>query len=206
MLLTFFLGCSVRSCTQTNKEYDNNLIALVDSVEYYKGKNNELIAQKTLLEGDVDVLKTANEELYEKVRSMGVKKPDQVVYIETVVEHEKHDTTFIRETVDSIYNFDFSNKWRELTGNIKVDSSDVSLNIDKDVTYFDASVVIKDNKAYVTSNNPYLKVTNMSGYSIPEKKDKKWGIGPYAGIEYDFAKREWGVSLGISISYHLFDW
>lgn len=205
-ILTICLGCSVRSCSNISEQYDHNVIALTDTVEYYEGRHNALVAEKTLLVGEMKMLKETNEDLHKLIKDMKVKDPQQVVYVETVVEHEKRDTTYIRESVDSIYNFNFDNQWREFSGRINLKQDSLTLLIDKDLYYMDAAIAIKDGKAYISSNNPYTKYTGIQGITIPKQKEKKWGIGPYAGIEYDFAKREWGLSLGVSISYHLFDW
>lgn len=205
LILTACLTFSVKSCRDAEAESNHNLIAMVDSVDYYKGKNDELVAEKTLLTGDIDVLKTANADLYKQIESMKVKKPEQVVYVETIIENEVRDTTYVRETVDSIYNFDFSNEWRDLSGNIEIDTNNVSLNILKDYTYFNASIAIKNGRAYVTSDNPYLKVTNMDGFTLPKQKNKRLGFGPYIGLEYDFEKRKVCPSIGVSISWHLFE-
>ena len=48
IVLLFALSISVRSCQENKQLYDNNVTALIDSVSYYKAKNGELVASKSL--------------------------------------------------------------------------------------------------------------------------------------------------------------
>ena len=48
IVLLFALSISVRSCQENKQLYGNNVTALIDSVSYYKAKNGELVASKSL--------------------------------------------------------------------------------------------------------------------------------------------------------------
>ena len=62
--------------------YDNNVKALTEQIQTWKTKTGDLVAEKTVLEGDVKLLKQTNEELYEQVKKLKA-KPKEVVYIKT---------------------------------------------------------------------------------------------------------------------------
>lgn len=56
-------------------------------------------------------LKIANEDLYNKVKSMKVSNPQNVVYIKSTVENEKHDTMWtVKIKRDTIYGKPFIDK------------------------------------------------------------------------------------------------
>ena len=124
----FFL---IRSCENNlaNKRiYDNNVKALTEQMQTWKTKAGDLVAEKTVLEGDVKLLKQTNEELYEQVKKLKA-RPKEVVYVETEIINEVHDTTFI---VDSNYvkkYFDFSDQWRTLTGFVEYNKPNLNLGI-----------------------------------------------------------------------------
>ena len=94
LVCIFFL---IRSCENNlaNKRiYDNNVKALTEQIQTWETKTGDLVAEKTVLEGDVKLLKQTNEELYEQVKKLKA-RPKEVVYIETEIINEVHETTFI---------------------------------------------------------------------------------------------------------------
>ena len=103
---------------------DHNIAALKDSVSYYKGKNGELVAEKSILYGDNQTLKIAYEDLYKKLQSMNVKDPSTAVDIDVDIDNGPKDTAWVIEhdsccldtTIRNDFNFD--NQWRELNGYI----------------------------------------------------------------------------------------
>ena len=187
-----------------------NVTALTDSIQYYKGKNGELVAEKTLLIGDMDLLKVANAELAEKINSMKVNNPTQIIYVETVVDNSTHDTIWETPAIyDSSFvkEFDFSDKWRELAGSVTVKDTTMSLNIDKDKVFVDYTLAIKDNKVYMASDNPYVQYNEIQGLTMPKQKKRfSMGIGPTISYGYDFQHKNFAPCVGISIGiyYNLF--
>ena len=94
LVCIFFL---IRSCENNladKRIYDNNVKALTEQIQTWETKAGDLVAEKTVLEGDVKLLKQTNEELYEQVKKLKA-RPKEVVYIETEIINEVHDTTFI---------------------------------------------------------------------------------------------------------------
>ena len=214
LILLFVVMCvSMRQCISNKHTYNNNIIALTDTIKYYKGKNKELVASKKMIETSFNNIKYINDSLYNVLKSIGVKNPDNVVYIETVIRDEKHDTMWV-DNINSINkyikkDFDFSNKYRTLKGYVYFNKPDtLGLAIEQNDVTADFTVTQKDNNVYITSNNPYIKynniigIKNQSGHKI---KTKRFGVGPYIGIGINKdAKIEPVVGIGLSWSIFRF--
>ena len=201
----FFL---IRSCENNlaNKRiYDNNVKALTEQMQTWKTKAGDLVAEKTILEGDVKLLKQTNEELYEQVKKLKA-RPKEVVYVETEIINEVHDTTFV---VDSNYvkkYFDFSDQWRTLTGFVEYNKPNLNLAFTKDITKADFTVAIRDSKVYVTSNNPHIVYNDIQGVVLP-KTEPMFTIatGPSFSAGYGLINKNfdfyagWSVIIGYNI-------
>lgn len=183
---------------------DNNITALTDSVKFYKGKNGELVAEKTLLLGDMNTLELANKELADKIEDMKLHNPQQVVYVETEIINEVHDTAWIIQDTDTLIkkDFDFSNQWRTLNGFVQLQDKDLSLSIQEDKVLVNYVLAIKDNKVYLTSDNPYVQYNEIQGITLPKtRKNFSIGVGP--AISYGWwsgmskPSPFFGVSLGL---------
>ena len=116
IVLLFALSISVKSCQENKQLYNNNVTALIDSVSYYKAKNGELVASKSLLEGDMSLLEKTNSELANELNSMKVKNPEQVVKIVTEYIKAPSDTVWIIDStnVNITKQFDFTDDYRSL--------------------------------------------------------------------------------------------
>lgn len=215
LILFFVIMCvSMRQCISNKHTYNNNIIALTDTIKYYKGKNKELVASKTMIETSFNNIKYINDSLYNVLKSIGVKNPNNVVYIETVIRDEKHDTIWKTPIVSSDDNnkyikkdFDFSNQYRTLKGYVYLNKPDtLGLSIEQNDVIADFTVAQKDNNVYITSNNPYIKYNNIIGIKNQSEhkiKTKRFGIGPYIGIGINKdAKIE--PTIGIGITWSLF--
>ena len=64
VVLLFTNGLAVKQCNSYKDMNNNNIVALTDTIQYYKTKSNELYVSKTLLLGDMKTLKLANDSLY----------------------------------------------------------------------------------------------------------------------------------------------
>lgn len=181
MLLCVIL---IRSCQKRNDIEDinnHNIEALTDSIHYYKDAYGRECASKTILYGDINLLKKANDSLAKYVETL-VKKPDHVVYIKNEVVRETHDTCWQKTPGDTVKHFDFSDKWRILEGNVSINKNDISLSVDKDIVYVDFVIAIKDGRAYVSSSNPYVHTNDIEGYVLPKERKKWFHIGPCIGV------------------------
>ena len=202
-----FITLSINKCTYYKNINDKNIIALTDSVKYYKGKYGNEVAKKTMIETDCKNLQIINDSLYRMIQSMQVKKPDIVIGGSTSIDNGKHDTVYIPTVTEiaskNIYrNFDFSNQYRELTGNVSYTNDTLGLYIEKDIMQFKYALAVKDNVVYMTSDNPYVKFNSITGLKIPkQKKEKKFGIGP--SVFGGYSNKGFVYGIGIGLQYNL---
>lgn len=202
-----FMTLSINKCTYYKNVNNKNIIALTDSVKYYKGKYGNEVAKKTMIETDCKNLQNINDSLYRMIQSMQVKKPDIVIGGSTSIDNGKHDTIWVPTVTEitskNIYRkFDFSNQYRELTGNVNYTNDTLGLHIEKDRIQFKYALAIKDNVVYMTSDNPYVKFNSITGLTIPkQKKEKKFGIGP--SIFGGYSNKGFIYGVGIGLQYNL---
>lgn len=212
-----FITLSINKCTYYKNVNDKNIIALTDSVKYYKGKYGNEVAKKTMIETDCKNLQNINDSLYRMIQSMQVKKPDMVIGGSTSIDNGKHDTVWVLSastadvsatgvteiTSKNIYRkFDFSNQYRELTGNVNYTNDTLGLHIEKDRIQFKYALAVKDNAVYMTSDNPYVKFNSITGLTIPkQKKEKKFGIGPSVFGGYSNKGFVYGVGIGLQYNF-----
>lgn len=208
ILLLFLLGVSVKSCQENKQSCNNNITALTDSISYYKSKNGELVASKTLLEGEFSLLEKTNSKLANELKSMKVTDPEQVVKIVTKYVQLPSDTVWVVDSTDIniTKQFDFTDKYRSLAGNIYLKDDMLGLNINKDEVYANYTLAIKDNKAYVTSDNPYIKISDIQGITLPTPKTKHFYLGPSINFGYDPIQKKPTFNIGVSVGYGLFSW
>ena len=202
-----FITLSINKCTYYKNVNDKNIIALNDSVNYYKGKYGNEVAKKTMIETDCKNLQIINDSLYRMIQSMQVKKPDIVIGGSTSIDNGKHDTVWVPTVTEitskNIYRkFDFSNQYRELTGNVSYTNDTLGLYIEKDRMQFKYALAVKDNVVYMTSDNPYVKFNSITGLTIPkQKKEKKFGIGPSLFGGYSNKGFVYGIGIGLQYNF-----
>ena len=202
-----FITWSINKCTYYKNVNDKNIIALTDSVNYYKGKFGNEVAKKTMIETDCKNLQIINDSLYRMIQSMQVKKPDIVIGGSTSIDNGKHDTVWVPTVTEitskNIYRkFDFSNQYRELTGNVSYTNDTLGLYIEKDRMQFKYALAVKDNVVYMTSDNPYVKFNSITGLTIPkQKKEKKFGIGPSVFGGYSNKGFVYGIGIGLQYNF-----
>lgn len=202
-----FITLSINKCTYYKNVNDKNIIALTDSVNYYKGKYGNEVAKKTMIETDCKNLQIINDSLYRMIQSMQVKKPDMVIGGSSSIDNGKHDTVWVPTVTEitskNIYRkFDFSNQYRELTGNVSYTNDTLGLHIEKDIMQFKYALAVKNNVVYMTSDNPYVKFNSITGLTIPkQKKEKKFGIGP--SVFGGYSNKGFVYGIGIGLQYNL---
>lgn len=202
-----FITLSINKCTYYKNVNDKNIIALTDSIKYYKGKYGNEVAKKTMIETDCKNLQNINDSLYRMIQSMQVKKPDMVIGGSSSIDNGKHDTVWVPTVTEitskNIYRkFDFSNQYRELTGNVSYTNDTLGLYIEKDIMQFKYALAVKDNVVYMTSDNPYVKFNSITGLTIPkQKKEKKFGIGP--SVFGGYSNKGFVYGIGIGLQYNL---
>ena len=213
VMLLICLGLSTSKCTNAGKEYRNNIEALKDTIKYYQDKHGNLVATKLAFESDIDYLKKLNEDLYNQIDSMKIKKKDveKIVYVQGSIENSVQDTAYVIQH-DTIVNgfdkdFQFNNAYRILEGNVNYHNDSLNVNINKDIVNFDYTVVFdKNNKIYIKSSNPYVKYQEISGFTIPRIKQKRWSLGPSISYGYDPFNNRTGATIGVSLNYGIIKW
>ena len=209
---------SMRSCSNQlhqNELLEHNITAITSEAEQYKGKNGELIEKQQILIGDMNALKVANEDLYKRLKSMEVKNAEQALRIEGLIRNPQRDTVwqvnndtiYIDRNINITRNFDFSDRFRTLNGNVFVSDGNLGLNIENDIIRFDYTAAFKDGQLYITSDNPYVQYNNITGIQVPKQRKKRWNIGLYGGfgVHYDMPSKRFGygpqIGAGVSVGF-----
>ena len=207
---------SMQRCSTMKLEYNtaqNNIVALTDSIGYYESKTGELIAQKTMLTGEIKDLKDSHSkelnDLYNELNSMKRKNAQLAAQIDVLVENPARDTVWKYDSVlvvqSLVQPFQFKDKWRNLSGNITLNDNKMGLNIKEDQVFFDYTVAVDDGLIYIKSDNPYVKYNQITAIQEQQKKPKRWNIGFQAGFGFQygmFSKNvDAGPYLGVGISY-----
>lgn len=213
VVLLMCLNFSISKCSNTSKEYKNNIEALTDTIKYYKDKNGNLVATKLGFESDINTLKILNKQLYDEIETLKLRKGNvkNIYHIEGVIDHGKNDTVYIVKN-DSINRgfyrtFNFNNDFRTLEGNISYIPDSLKFNIEKDYIKFDYTLVMdKNNKIYIKSDNPYVKYNEISGFTIQKEKKTHWSLGPSINFGYDPINNKPAFSIGASLNYGIIKW
>ena len=177
-LLMLCLSISVNKCSNTSREYKHNIEALNDTIKYYQDKNGNLVATKLAFESDIKTLKLLNKDLYDQIDSMNLnpKVVQQIIYVGGEIENPGQDTSYV------------------------VNPDTISKGFTKE---FDLD---EDSRIYVKSTNPYVKYNEISGFTVPKQRNKRWNIGPAIHGGYDPINKNWSISAGVSITFGLIQW
>ena len=191
----------------------NNIVALTDSIEYYECKTGELVAQKTMLIGKIKDLKESYSKelncLYDDLNSMKRKNAQMAAQLKGFIDNPVKDTIWKYDTIkferSLIQPFDFSDKWRILSGNITLKDDTIGLNIKEDQVFFDYTIAIEDGYIYIKSDNPYVKYDYVTAIQEQQKKPNHWNIGFQAGfgLQYGMFNKtiDVGPYLGVGVSW-----
>ena len=203
---------SVKS--QNIAQYERNWKAALDSIEYYRLKNGELMSEKQAFiasEAEArELLGMSQAELKDIKKQLGsalatitkLKAEVRVdsIYIETTPEYVASDSISIP--------FTFNDQWLSLSGRTDYGSGKGYTNIYSISTSTPLTVGLAENgKYFVTSPNPYLHITDITS-TISEKvvpKKQHWGIGVSLGpsVGYDFRSKDiyYGIGGTIGVIY-----
>lgn len=161
-----------------------------DSIKNKKGET--IYVEKIVKTEDKKLINSLSNELF-SLKKKGVKTvltTEQVfttvhdtVYYENPYVAEELNLKFRKE--DSLY---------KLTGIATANSLLVdTLQIKNKISFR-----VTDKEVQVINSNPLIKIEGLNSIALKPKKVKRFGIGPYLGIDYN--KR---FSAGISLSYQL---
>lgn len=213
-----------------NSILENNIAALNDTIHTYQLKNGELmyekqgfIVEKAELEKYIGIKESEVKEIEKKLKSA-------LATIANLRAQVRVDTVQMTDSVevlpDSTYNchFGYNDKWLAIDGTtqIKLDpfnSHTIINNINMEVPLKVGTT--KDNKWFVTSENPYVQFTKVEGANLDSPKQKRWslalqfGVGGFFGYGASFPIPSGTVQSGlvvgvgayggIGVSYKLFD-
>lgn len=207
LLLIFVNITAITKCSNNDDKYTNNIEALNDSIHHIKKNGKEIVYKKIFVTNNQKELKNVNKELYNKIKEAGVKNASNATYFNGDVDFGTHDTVYVVKSIEKKENninrnFDFSNKYRILSGNLYYRQDSLGLNVLKDKVNFDYTIVQdKNNKVYIKSDNPYVNYKSINSFTIKQRKQKHWNIGPQIGIGYDFVNQKIVPQIGIGITY-----
>ena len=198
---------SMQRCSMMKHNYEtsqNNIVALTDSIEYYECKTGELVAQKTMLIGEIKDLKESYSKelncLYDDLNSMKRKNAQMAAQLKGFIDNPVKDTIWKYDTIkfekSLIQPFDFSDKWRILSGNITLKDDTIGLNIKEDQVFFDYTIAIEDGCIYIKSDNPYVKYDYVTAIQEQQKKPKHWNIGFQAGFGFQYGMFNKTINVG----------
>lgn len=207
---------SMQRCSTMKLEYNtaqNNIVALTDSITYYESKTGELIAQKTMLTGEIKDLKESHSkelnDLYNELNSMKKKNAQLAAQIDVLIENPARDTIWKYDSIlvvqSLVQPFQFKDKWRNLSGNITLNDNKMGLNINEDQVFFDYTVAVDDGIIYIKSDNPYVKYNQITAIQEQQKKPKRWNIGFQVGFGFQCGlvnkTIDIGPYVGVGVSY-----
>ena len=166
-----------------------------------------------MLIGEIKDLKESHSkelnDLYNDLNSMKRKNAQMAAQIKGFIDNPAKDTVWKYDTINFaqplVQPFDFSNKWRTLSGNITLDSNTMGLNIKEDQVFFDYTIAIEDGCIYIKSDNPYVKYNYVTAIQEQQKKPKRWNVGFQAGFGFHYSilnkVPDIGPYLGVGISW-----
>jgi hypothetical protein len=184
------------TCNRYKHNYEEQsalISAMQDTVKHFKNKDGEQVAQISLLEGSKEnllaVIGKTDKRLAKLLKEGAITATSfqQITKFDTV-------TTVKVDTVQGKLSFSDTtkNQWLSLTVTLKDDSLKKEIELKDSLTVAFKKIkqgFLKPKKSVVevTSANPYVKVTGLRSFNIPQKKSnlKFWfGVGIGAGAGY----------------------
>lgn len=192
--LAFVVVCLLYSTSCSNRKIsvcENNMRALQDVVKTIRLENGELlyekqgfISEKKELEENLEISRKEVRELERKLNSSlaTIAKLDGSVKIDTIV---LTDSVYIMPDSNINIRFKYDDDWLSLSGasvyNHKSNTSKTTLyGIHMDVPVKVGTT--KDNKWFVSTQNPYVTFTDITGANVNETNRKRWSVGVQCGV------------------------
>ena len=184
------------TCNSYKNDYNeqsNLIVSMQDSIKYYKNKQNESVAQIASLQGSKEnLLRVIGDQDQKLSKLIKINSKAGAVFTQTT----KIDTVLITkiDTVDGVIerNSTISDKWMTISIKEKDDSLRTKVEMRDEISVAFRKVpqgFLKAKKSVVevTNANPYVKVTGLRSFEVPQKKSnaKFWiGVGIGAGAGY----------------------
>ena len=204
---------SVKS--QEIAQYEQNWRAAMDSVEYHKLKNGELLAERqsfVLSEREMrNQLNLSKDEIEDLKKRLGSALA-QVTKVKTEV---RVDSIYIESkptivTVDTVSApFSFKDNWLALDGQFNYGSGVARTNIHNITMSTPLTIGTAENgKFFVSTPNPYLHITDINSVIsekvIPKRRHWNFGISIGPSMGYDFHRKDvyYGFGGMIGLQYN----
>lgn len=194
-----------------------------DSLETIVTKQGDTLIGKNTYVQTISDLKKSNDELYQQLKQLTDLKFQPIIVSNTetklkidTIYTEKQDTPIIdKDTIkilqwkspaNQYYSFNGTTLVRTDFSNFRTTISNFQVNSNLKVNLVEKD---KQLKVVVSSDNPYIDVSNVNSVVIDPTKSKvlksyfptkRWHIGPYVGVGFD-KKLKVTPSVGISIGY-----
>lgn len=198
--------------SQEIAQYEQNWKASHDSLEYYRMKNGELMAEKAgfilnleQLEQELGISKSEIKDLENKLKS----KVSTLTKVET---QTRVDTLLLQTEViktDSVVigNFSHYDEWLAMNGQFRWTPSGSSTTLNNLTMRTPLKVgVTENNTFFVTTPNPYVSITEVEGATINKPKKQHFGIGLNlgVGVQYGIINKQidFGPQLGIGLNFN----
>ena len=214
-LVIIILLMNTTCINRKNNNLANNIKALTDSMQIIEGKNGDLIyarqsliLEKNELENYLDIsnkeVKRLEKELDSKIAL--ISKMQGMVVVDTLV---MYDSIYIHEDT-TIVQFNYKDNWLAMDGTTVITNYKPKTVINSITSEVPLKIGMTDDyKIFATTDNPYVKFTDIessiiSGSKLNEKK-KNWNVGLQVGFGGGFdliSKRVTvGPYIGAGISY-----
>lgn len=191
LLIVSYNTCN--SYKDNYNEQSNLIVSMQDSIKYYKNKQGESVAQISLLQGTREnLLKLIGNQDLRLSKLIKNKSRVGSVFTQTT----KIDTVLITkvDTVDGVVerNASINDKWMTIEIKERNDSLRANVEMRDEISVAFRKVpqgFLKPKKSVVevTNANPYVKISGLRSFEIPQKKSnaKIWlGLGIGAGAGY----------------------
>lgn len=200
----------VKSCHRIKND-EQNLYALSDTLVTYRNKDSSQTAKIASFQADKlsDLLKIKSSDssvkrLQSLIRSNPKASSAIVVSTSTGINTTTVNTITRYDTVDNkvypVYESHIQlQKWITGTSIATKDSTHLDLRIENDY-----DVVIKKESgklnAYVINHNPYTTTTMLRAATLSAPAQKRFGIGPSAGVTYYNGKIHPYIGIGVNFN------
>lgn len=210
-----------------NKYFEQNLKALVDSVQVVSMQNGQLLFEKQSLILEKEELEKYLDISKKEFKEMESTLNSKISYISKMKSNVVYDTIVCVDTVyktpddEIVVDFKYKDEWTNLNGTTKINdyvysSTKInSLKMNVPLTFG----LTEDKKVFITSDNPHVKFTDINGAALSRfTKQKRWGMGPTLtiGAGYGYATNFKnnnvngglivGAMIGWSVHYDVFQW
>jgi len=195
---------SVKS--QEIAQYEQNWKAAMDTVEYYKLKNGELLAERASFVPSETEMRQQLDMSKEELKDIKKKLGSAVAQLSKVQTEVRIDSIYIESEPEYVATdtisapFQYSDDWLALAGRFNYGSGHCRTALDNISMDVPLTIGMTENKQYfVSTSNPYVHVTDIvstiNEKSVPKKKH--WGVGVTIGPSFGYDLRTKNIYYGI---------